>query len=550
MKNRLKCISLPCIFKLMAKASKRKNIKKNIESAPIKVEKTDHVKDTFYENFIYMIIIAILFLGVYGFIFDKKLDLNGDNAYYYMLGKALSQGEGYVNIADINKSPNNHYPPGYPFILSLFMHISDSIIFLKLINGIFLLLSLYLLYYLFKYFSQSPKIAFVTVFFLLLNSHLLLYGTMLMSEISFILLSFFCIYLVHNADLENNIFRKPHLYLILITLVASYYIRSTGLALFGGLILYFLFNKYWKAAVFISTGFIALAIPWIIRGQKLGGSSYIKPLVMINPYRAELGNADTADYFNRIIANVSRYITREIPNSNLPFIKVNYLSEIGSLEWLIGIPVLLIIVYGLYKLGRRGLIIICYLVTTFGILLLWPEVWSGVRFVLPVVPLLFFGLIIGTYNGMNYILKSFKTKARFNILILMVFGLTFITPIQAIHLKAKTDYPNAWKNYFSVAGWFKRNNIKDAVVICRKPMLFHINSGTYTSNFKYSKDEKEILDDLNNKQTDYVILDNLGYRQTYEYLFPAINNHKENFKMVFKLENPDTYLLKYNSTIE
>ncbi len=105
----------------MAKASKRKNIKKKIETAPIKVEKTDHVKDTFYENFIYMIIIAILFLGVYGFIFDKKLDLNGDNAYYYMLGKALSQGEGYVNIADINKSPNNHYPPGYPFILSLFM---------------------------------------------------------------------------------------------------------------------------------------------------------------------------------------------------------------------------------------------------------------------------------------------------------------------------------------------------------------------------------------------------------------------------------------------
>ena len=534
----------------MAKASKRKNIKKNIESAPIKVEKTDHVKDTFYENFIYMIIIAILFLGVYGFIFDKKLDLNGDNAYYYMLGKALSQGEGYVNIADINKSPNNHYPPGYPFILSLFMHISDSIIFLKLINGIFLLLSLYLLYYLFKYFSQSPKIAFVTVFFLLLNSHLLLYGTMLMSEVSFILLSFFCIYLVHSADLENNIFRKPHLYLILVTLVASYYIRSTGLALFGGLILYFLFNKYWKAAVFISTGFIALAIPWIIRGQKLGGSSYIKPLVMINPYRAELGNADIADYFNRIIANISRYITREIPNSNLPFIKVNYMSEIGSLEWLIGIPVLLIIVYGLYNLGRRGLIIISYLVTTLGILLLWPEVWSGVRFVLPVVPLLFFGLIIGIYHGMNYILKSFKTKARFNILILMVFGLTFITPIQAIHLKAKTDYPNAWKNYFSVAGWFKRNNIKDAVVICRKPMLFHINSGTYTSNFKYSKDEKEILDDLNKKQTDYVILDNLGYRQTYEYLFPAINNHKENFKMVFKLENPDTYLLKYNSTIE
>jgi hypothetical protein len=129
----------------------------------------------------------------------------------------------------------------------------------------------------------------------------------------------------------------------------------------------------------------------------------------------------------------------------------------------------------------------------------------------------------------------------------LIFGLAFITPIQAIHMKAKIDYPKAWKNYFSAANWFKRNNMKDAVVICRKPMLFHINSGTYTSTFKYSNDENEVLGDLNKKQTDYVILDNLGYRQTYEYLFPVINSQKEYFQVVFKLENPDTYLLKYKS---
>ena len=225
MKNRLKCLSLPCIFRLMAKARKRKDNRVKTEPTQVRDENSKQVKDTFYENFIYMIVITILFLGVYGYIFDKKLDLNGDNAYYYVLGKALSQGEGYVNIANINKAPNNHYPPGYPFIISLFMHISDSLIFLKLINGIFLLISIYILYYLFKYFSKSSKIAFVTIFFLLLNSHMLLYGTILMSEMSFILLSFFCIYLVLIADLENNLFRKPHLYLILITLVGSYYIR-------------------------------------------------------------------------------------------------------------------------------------------------------------------------------------------------------------------------------------------------------------------------------------------------------------------------------------
>jgi hypothetical protein len=534
----------------MYKASGR--IDNNIKTQPtqIREDQSKHTKHSINENFIYVIIITILFLGVYGYIFDKKLDLNGDNAYYYVLGKALSEGEGYVNIASINKVPNNHYPPGYPFIISLFMHISDSIIFLKLINGIFLLISLHLLFYLFKYLSNSSKIAFVTIFFLLLNSHILLYGTMLMSEMSFILLSFFCIYMVLRTNLESNLFRKPHVYLILIALVGAYYIRSTGLALFAGLILYLLFNRYWKAAVFIGAGFITLATPWIIRGQKLGGSSYIKPMVMINPYRAELGNADLIDYFNRIVANISRYITREIPNSSLPFIEVDYLSEINPIEWLIGLPILILIVYGLYKLGRRGLIIICYLATTFGILLLWPEVWTGVRFVLPVVPLLLFALIIGLYYGMTYIHLSLKAKPDYHILIILVFGLTFIFPIQSIHEKAKFDYPNAWINYFNVADWFKRNNIKDAVVICRKPMLFHINSGTYTSTFKYSNDEKEVLDDLKRKQTDYVILDNLGYRQTYEYLFPVINNQNEYFQMVYNLENPDTYLFEYNSDLK
>ena len=132
----------------------------------------------------------------------------------------------------------------------------------------------------------------------------------------------------------------------------------------------------------------------------------------------------------------------------------------------------------------------------------------------------------------------------------MVFSLAFIGPIESIHTKARIDYPSAWKNYFSVAGWFKRKNINDAVVICRKPMLFHINSGTYTSTFKYSNDEKEVLDDLNRKKADYVILDNLGYRQTYRYLFPVINNQQEYFQLVIKLENPDTYLLRYNPDLD
>ena len=129
------------------------------------------------------------------------------------------------------------------------------------------------------------------------------------------------------------------------------------------------------------------------------------------------------------------------------------------------------------------MIIVTYLVATFGILLLWPEVWTGVRFVLPVVPLLLFAGLLGLYYFVQYLLSKFRVHLKFNVLILLVFGLAYITPIKNLHFKAKNDYPASWKNYFAVAEWFKREDLKDVVVICRKPMLFYLKSGTYTSTY-------------------------------------------------------------------
>ncbi|MBS0001192.1 MAG: glycosyltransferase family 39 protein [Cyclobacteriaceae bacterium] len=496
-----------------------------------------------FENVIYIIILSILFLSVYGYTFDEKLDLNGDNAYYYVLGKAISQGEGYVNIASITRGPNNHFPPGYPFILSLFMHFSDSTTFLKTLNGLFLLISLILLYELFKRISGNQKIAFITVFFLALNSHLLQYGTMLMSEVSFILVSYLCLLLVDRSEFNNDFLKRPYFYLILISLVASYYIRATGLALFGGVFLYLLIHKKWKVSVALTAGFIAFALPWIIRGQKLGGSAYLKPLVMVNPYRPELGNADFTGYIARFFANAGRYITREIPNSAFPFIQVDYVAEISMVEWLLGFILLAISFYGFYRMWRRGLMFILYLAATSGILLLWPEVWRGVRFVLPVMPIILFSILTGTYYLADLVLSSLKIK--FNIILIVVFGLAFIDPVKALHQKAISPYPLSWQNYFKVAAWFKSENIEDVVVVCRKPMLFHLKSGTFTAPYIYSKDGEEMIADLKAKKTDYIVLDNLGYRQTYEYLYPVIRNNPDIFPLVFSLQNPDTYLLKF-----
>ena len=519
----------------------RSEPERSTKNTKINTEKTASFQ--WFENIIYIAALSILFLSVYSYTFDEKLDLNGDNAYYYVLGKALSQGEGYVNIASINKGPNNHFPPGYPFILSLFMHFSDSTTFLKILNGVFLLISIILLFELLKRITGHIKLAFVTAFFLTLNAHLLQYGTMMMSEISFILFSYICLMLVHQSEFKDDFYKKPAFYLILFTLAASYYIRSTGLALFGGIFLYLLLRKKWKVALSLAGGFLISTLPWIIRGQKLGGSSYLEPLVMVNPYRPELGNADFAGYITRFFSNVARYVTREIPNSSFPFIQVNYVNNISMAEWILGIAILVIAFYGFYKLWRKGLLFVCYLLATFGILLFWPEVWRGVRFILPVMPLILLAILAGIYFLINQFLSSIKMK--FNVLLLVIFGLAFAEPIKSLHQKARSPYPLSWQNYFKIANYFKEENMKDVVVVCRKPMLFYLKSGTYTAPYIYTNNEKEMINDLQEKKADYVVLDNLGYRQTYEYLYPVIRNNQNIFPLVLSLQNPDTFLLKF-----
>ena len=70
-------------------------------------------------------IIVCVFVVNYLEIFDFKPDLNGDNVYYYALGRAIAAGKGYTNIMFLEETPHSHFPPGYPLFnagILLFTH--------------------------------------------------------------------------------------------------------------------------------------------------------------------------------------------------------------------------------------------------------------------------------------------------------------------------------------------------------------------------------------------------------------------------------------------
>ena len=70
----------------------------------------------------------------------------------------------------------------------------------------------------------------------------------------------------------------------------------------------------------------------------------------------------------------------------------------------------------------------------------------------------------------------------------------------------------------------------------------------YAVNYAYSLDKKAVIKDLIDKKVDYVILDQLGFSSTYRYLYPAIQEYPKLFPIFWQLQNPDTYLLKFERT--
>ena len=126
-----------------------------------------------YSAIIYSLLLFFAFVIAYQYIFDSKIHLGGDNAEYYILAKALAAGKGYTYIANTSAAAHNHFPPGYPFILSILMRcFSDEQSTLTAFNGAFLLGSLFLLFNLFKRATDNIHLAFAVCIACLFNFHI------------------------------------------------------------------------------------------------------------------------------------------------------------------------------------------------------------------------------------------------------------------------------------------------------------------------------------------------------------------------------------------
>jgi hypothetical protein len=528
-----------------------------------------------YFNWIQIGVIVVSFLVCYNYIFDKKVNVNGDNAGYYLLAKSINEGRGYSYSNDIYHQAVDTFPPGYPFLLSIFMFISKNIDFLSMINGLFFLGGLLLMFDVIKKMGISWQLALSATLLTLCNYHLAQYSITTMSEVPYFFFSTLAIWILMKIDVHAPFLKNKNFYFLIAVLCFTYYIRSLGVALIGGVGLYFLMYKRWKETAVLGLLFILSVVPWMYRGASKGiESSYRSALTKVNPYKPEQGKIDSMWKLTaRIDSNIMRYVSKEIPNGLIPTMETNY--KVGNSKggaWMWGFTFITLMVIGFWKLPKYRSLMVGYMGANFAILLLWPYVWFGTRFMSPSIPYMILPVMLGITWLVNLGLERIKPNLKLNGLLFLPFLIVYIYPyhafnsnesdpnrfqnpntdwqiypIERLNQTAETDYQPNWRKYFNIGIWMKANTPAGSVVATRKPELFHIFSDRYTVYYPLELDQKRFMEVMKKNQVKYVVLDQLGYSSAGQYLYPVIQGNPKNFKLIYQEKDPDTYLFEFTA---
>lgn len=548
-------------------------------------------------NIVLMAIIAIVFWGTYAQVFDPKLDMNGDNIIYYSLGQALHQGKGFVGIMSFTESPHTHFPPGYPFFLSLLMTVTDGVSAMKFVNGLLFFFSVLMLFSIFKKVSGKIWLSFAACLLISFHGEIHRWATIMMSEMLYMFLTVLMTWIILSIEPENAFSKEKRAktilklivfslcfgYIYLVRTMGTSYILAVLLVLFGQAIVYLVKglkakneNPMWWKNGFITTlllfvlafaSFGTFKKSWDVRNQSIGAtkSDYM------NDFNGKMGGGKmetTADWTDRIKKNLELYVTSWIPKAVISPAQedVDITQSATSGAWFGGLILFGIIILGSLTLKDKFLFFL-YLGVTFAVLMVWQEQYGGLRYFITLIPIVIFCFLHGLWKILEFAFKKFAKKEPAKA---WQYALCIVVPLllvsnysKSVNNQHEMAKYKTWEEavdvigpggaeYVSACEWMGKNLPKTAVVACRKPELFYMYSN-YHKSIGILRDGKpdEILNYLIKNKVNYIIVDH-WFRHAYATIIPlATQYYPYMFQPIMAIggqykDMPPTYILRFD----
>ena len=466
--------------------------------------------------------------------FDPKIYINGDNAEYMRMAERVLAGDLW---------PSSKYPPLFPYLLAPLQAIfGRSILPAKILVFVCYAGAALLLVPLFRR-RLSGATGSILFFAALTVIPVLEFSHYVMSEVPF-LLTLAAALAVADRWLSKErsaagvgwlpglvgALRNPDAWLLSFALAAGFYIRTAGVAVGAAIVLVFLLEKRWSDVAALLLLLLLFAVPWLVHSFTTpGGNPYFRQFLLVNPYYPEFGTLDAGGLFLRVRYNAVEYFRQILPLSILPIPYRSTYSPFSVQQVLLPWPIAMALVGLLFGGILRGMwrkdVVAWSVLASLLLVLLWPPIWAGNRFLVPLVPLCFLLIAQGAHAlaEIPVLRRSLRASLRRGAAFALVAFLLLVSVVSIAKYGAETkQYPPEWKDYFDAVEWIRAHTAEDAIVIDRKAIFVEWIARRESRSFPREPDVEKMLDFLRESGAEYIVYPSLPYDDIQRFLVPAV----------------------------
>jgi hypothetical protein len=290
----------------------------------------------------------------------------------------------------------------------------------------------------------------------------------------------------------------------------AYFTRSAGLPLIVALFAWLGWSRRWRPALAAGFGLGLPMFAWWLRGRQEGVAQYGTEFWMVNPYEPALGTIGLPGLMPRVMENMSGYVLQYVP--------AGIVGSGSSVLAPLGVALSAVAVVGCTltlrrRIGPAELFFPIYA----GLILVWPAVWGGDRFALPLYPLVFL------YGAVTLRAAAVRLPTLAGTAIGAAAVLVLLLPSAGHWLDENRSMRECaafaaqrgpWACYGTrvgyfvmAAAWADESLPAGASVLSRKPRHFYVLSGHPSRAFPFEERAGALLSLADEVGARYVLLD-------------------------------------------
>ncbi len=473
--------------------------------------------------------------------FDPKLDTWGDNAFFIILGRSIASGQG-MRVISNPEAPSAGYAFGFPAMLAIIEWLSPgNHLAEKLLVVGWFLLAIPLLYLLARDVA-APGPALWTGILAASNPFMLLWSHQVMTEMPFLSLGLLVLVLLGRTVAKGDRPSDPRFLWSLAAILGTMTIRSVGLLVALAVSLVMIVRRRPRQLVFV-LAFATAVMAWaIFAGYGPVLWSYAPRFFGPSP-GSPSGGGVVQNLIARAKDNLWYQFLINLPMVILPFPRP-WLTPwlLIAFRALLALPLLAV---GLARMLWRSEPWAVYTGLYLLALLFWQPEYAITRAVIPVIPLLILSVVVGAMDVVAWCRCRWPKGSVWLQSGLLGLALTVNLWCNIDFVRTFREYSPPWQSYFEAASWISQHTPRESIVAARKPYLLHLASKRRSIFPPYSPSPEQFLERLRRSRATHVVVDQLGFRETPQFLVPAIRRYPEIFRPVYvTVTRPPTYVVE------